>query len=82
VHWPGNPNIHYGRIGRGAQSGILVKDASAIEKLNKVDILIVDKTGTLTEGKPKLKEYKSFGNLSDKEVLKLGHQLIPLVFIR
>ncbi len=55
--------------GRLAQSGVLVKDASAIEEMNKVDILIVDKTGTLTEGKPSLKGYKSFGNLSDKEIL-------------
>ena len=41
--------------GRGAQSGVLVKDARAIEEMNKVDILIIDKTGTLTEGKPRLK---------------------------
>jgi len=58
--------------GRGAQSGILVKDASAIEEMNKVDTLIIDKTGTITEGKPSLKEYKSFGKLSDKDILKLA----------
>jgi Cu2+-exporting ATPase len=58
--------------GRGAQSGVLVKDARAIEEMNKVNTLIVDKTGTLTEGKPSLKNYKSFGSLSDKEVLKLA----------
>ena len=58
--------------GRGAQSGILVKDASAIEEMNKVDMLIIDKTGTITEGKPSLKEYKSFGKLSDKDILKLA----------
>ncbi len=56
--------------GRMAQSGVLVKDASAIEEMNKVDTLIVDKTGTLTEGKPSLKGYKSFGKLSDEEVLR------------
>jgi len=58
--------------GRGAQSGVLVKDAQAIEEMNKVDTLIIDKTGTLTEGKPALKSYKSFGKLSDKEILCLA----------
>lgn len=58
--------------GRGAQSGILVRDASAIEEMNKVDILIIDKTGTITEGKPSLKEFKSFGHLTDEEILKLA----------
>ena len=58
--------------GRGAQMGILVKDARAIEEMNKVDTLIIDKTGTITEGKPSLKEYKSFGKLSDEDVLMLA----------
>src|SRR5665648_349570 len=58
--------------GRGAQSGVLVKDASAIEQMNKVDILIIDKTGTITEGKPSLNGFKSFGKLSDLEVLQLA----------
>lgn len=58
--------------GRGAQSGVLVKDARAIEEMNKVDTLIIDKTGTITEGKPSLKAYKSFGNLSDEEVLSFA----------
>ena len=58
--------------GRGAQSGVLVKDARAIEEMNKVDILIIDKTGTITEGKPSLKEFQSFGDLSDLEVLQLA----------
>ncbi len=39
-------------IGKGAQSGVLIKNAEALEKMNKVDVLIVDKTGTITEGKP------------------------------
>ncbi len=43
-------------IGRGARSGILVKDATALELLAKVDTLLIDKTGTLTEGKPELRE--------------------------
>jgi len=58
--------------GRMAQSGILVKDARAIEEMNKVDILIIDKTGTITEGKPSLKGFRSFGKLSDDEVLRLA----------
>ena len=58
--------------GRMAQSGVLVKDARAIEEMNKVDTLIIDKTGTITEGKPSLKNYKSFGKMSDEEVLKLA----------
>jgi len=52
--------------------GILVKDARAIEEMNKVDTLIIDKTGTITEGKPSLKGYKSFGKLSDEDVLMLA----------
>lgn len=58
--------------GRMALAGVLVKDARAIEEMNKVDILIIDKTGTITEGKPSLKSFKSFGNLSDAEVLQLA----------
>ncbi len=58
--------------GRGAQMGILVKDARAIEEMNKVDTLIIDKTGTITEGKPGLKGYKSFGKLSDEDILMLA----------
>ncbi|RZT91302.1 Cu2+-exporting ATPase [Ancylomarina subtilis] len=58
--------------GRGAQSGVLVKDARSIEEMNKVDILIVDKTGTLTEGKPTLKTYQSFNKLRNSDVLQLA----------
>lgn len=58
--------------GRGAQTGVLIKNARAIEEMNKVDILIVDKTGTLTEGKPSLKNYQSFGSMPDDEILKLA----------
>ena len=58
--------------GRGAQSGVLVKDARAIEEMNKVNVLIIDKTGTITEGKPSLRSYKSFGNLADDEILSLA----------
>ncbi|MDZ7742479.1 MAG: copper-translocating P-type ATPase [Bacteroidota bacterium] len=58
--------------GRMAQSGVLVKDARAIEEMNKVDILIIDKTGTITEGKPSLKNYQSFGSMPDDDILKLA----------
>lgn len=58
--------------GRMAQAGVLVKDARAIEEMNKVDMLIIDKTGTITEGKPSLKNYQSFGSIPDNEILKLA----------
>ena len=58
--------------GRGAQSGVLVKDARAIEEMNKVDTLIIDKTGTITEGKPSLKTVHSLCEFSDDEVLQLA----------
>jgi Cu2+-exporting ATPase len=58
--------------GRGAQMGILVKDARAIEEMNKIDTIIIDKTGTITEGKPTLKGFKSFGRLSDEDILMLA----------
>lgn len=58
--------------GRGAQSGVLVKDAANIETMNKVDTLIIDKTGTITEGKPALRSYKSFDGLPDEEILRLA----------
>ena len=41
-------------VGRGAQLGVLIKNAEALERMEKVDTLVVDKTGTLTEGKPKV----------------------------
>lgn len=58
--------------GRGAQTGVLVKDARAIEEMNRVDMVIIDKTGTITEGKPGLKGYSSSGDLDDDEILRLA----------
>ncbi len=58
--------------GRAAQSGVLVKDAGAIEEMNKVDTIIVDKTGTLTVGKPSLRSYVSFNNKKNDEILQLA----------
>ncbi len=57
--------------GQGAKSGVLVKNAEALETLEKVDLLVVDKTGTLTEGRPKLTSIKCFGELSEDDVLGL-----------
>jgi Cu2+-exporting ATPase len=61
--------------GRGAQSGILVKDATAIEEMNKINVLVIDKTGTITEGKPRLKNYKSLGAYEEKAILKFAASL-------
>jgi Cu+-exporting ATPase len=61
--------------GRGAKMGILFKNAEAIELLRKVEILIVDKTGTLTEGKPKLMLVKSFGTFDETKLLQLTASL-------
>jgi heavy metal translocating P-type ATPase len=58
--------------GSGAKSGVLVKDARAIEEMNKVDTLIIDKTGTITEGKPRLRSYKSFNKMTDDQLLSLA----------
>jgi Cu+-exporting ATPase len=55
--------------GKGASSGILFKNAEAIETMNKVDTLVVDKTGTLTEGKPKLVEILTIEPFNQRDVL-------------
>ena len=57
--------------GRGAQAGVLIKDAEALERMAKVDVLVVDKTGTLTEGKPALTDFVSFGQIAETEMLAL-----------
>lgn len=57
--------------GRGAQSGVLIKNAESLETLDKVDVLVVDKTGTLTEGKPRVTELKLTGILDEATVLPL-----------
>ena len=56
-------------VGRGAQEGILVKNAEALETMEKVDTLVVDKTGTLTEGKPRLVRVITAHGLGEAEVL-------------
>jgi P-type Cu+ transporter len=57
--------------GKAAKMGILFKDAGAIEIFRQIQVLIVDKTGTLTEGKPKVSAIKTFGDFNETEVLKL-----------
>ncbi len=58
--------------GRGAQSGVLVKNGEALQSLERVDTLVVDKTGTLTEGKPHLEKILTFGDAADEEILAIA----------
>jgi Cu+-exporting ATPase len=57
-------------VGKGAQHGVLVRDAEALEKMEKVDTLVVDKTGTLTEGRPKVVRIEPAPGFSADEVLQ------------
>ena len=61
--------------GRGAQAGVLIKDAEALERMAKVDTVIVDKTGTLTQGRPKLTDVLVLDERSESEVLTLAAAL-------
>lgn len=61
--------------GRGALAGVLIRNAEALEALERVDTLVVDKTGTLTEGKPSLVTIRSAGALSESELLRLAASL-------
>ena len=62
-------------IAKGAKNGILIKNAEALEQMHKVNVLITDKTGTLTEGKPKLDEIIAAENANAAEILKLAASL-------
>ena len=62
-------------IGKGAQNGILIKNAEALEEMHKINVLITDKTGTLTEGKPSLDNIETLENSGKNEVLKLAGSL-------
>ncbi len=59
-------------VGRGARSGILIRDAEALERMEKVDTLVIDKTGTLTEGKPKVVALVAVDGFERKELLRLA----------
>ena len=61
--------------GRGAQAGVLVRNAEALERLAEVDTLALDKTGTLTEGKPRLVAIRSFQKFTETEVLRAAAAL-------
>ncbi|MDE6867242.1 MAG: heavy metal translocating P-type ATPase, partial [Muribaculaceae bacterium] len=58
-------------IGRGARMGILVKDAAALERLGKVNVLAIDKTGTITEGSPDVTDVASSSSLSENELKEI-----------
>jgi Cu+-exporting ATPase len=59
-------------VGRGAQAGVLIKNAEALERMEKIDTLVVDKTGTLTEGKPKVVAVVALPGLEEAAVLRLA----------
>ncbi|MCX6555202.1 MAG: heavy metal translocating P-type ATPase [Candidatus Aminicenantes bacterium] len=61
--------------GRGAMAGVLIKNAEALEIMEKVDTLVVDKTGTLTEGKPKLVAVQAEAGFSEEEILRVTASL-------
>ncbi len=58
-------------VGRGAQHGVLIRDAEALERMEKVDTLVVDKTGTLTEGRPKVVHVETVAGMQPGELLRL-----------
>ena len=62
-------------VGKGATAGVLIKNAEALERMEKVDTLVVDKTGTLTEGKPKVVAVVPAPGLTEAEVLPLAASL-------
>lgn len=59
-------------VGTGARAGVLVKNAEALERMEKVDILVVDKTGTLTEGRPSVTAIDTSGALSEPDLLRMA----------
>ncbi|WP_372592359.1 heavy metal translocating P-type ATPase [Guyparkeria sp.] len=58
-------------VGRGAQSGVLIRDAESLQRMEKVDTLVIDKTGTLTEGKPRVTAIRPTGSYDEDELLRL-----------
>jgi Cu+-exporting ATPase len=62
-------------VGRGAEAGVLIKNAEALERMEKIDTLVVDKTGTLTEGKPKVVAVVPAKGFEESQVLRLAASL-------
>ena len=62
-------------VGRGAQAGVLIRDAESLEVLEKIDMLVVDKTGTLTEGRPKLVSVEPAEGMDEQTFLRLAASL-------
>jgi Cu+-exporting ATPase len=62
-------------VGRGAQAGVLIKNAEALERFEKIDTLVVDKTGTLTEGKPRVVAVQTVSGIAENDVLLLAASL-------
>src|SRR5258706_10888102 len=61
--------------GRGAQGGVLIRNAEALERMEKIDTLVVDKTGTLTEGKPRLTQVVAAEGITEEHVLQVAASL-------
>ncbi|MBR0903177.1 heavy metal translocating P-type ATPase [Bradyrhizobium liaoningense] len=59
-------------VGRGAQAGVLIKNAEALERMEKIDTLVVDKTGTLTEGKPKVVSIVPAAGFAEDDILRMA----------
>jgi len=62
-------------VGKGATAGVLVKNAEALERMERIDTLVVDKTGTLTEGRPRVTAVEPLGDISESELLRLAASL-------